>query len=52
MKTQKTSKIICKCGYEWITASTLAMVSCPSCLGKVSNPNQLKKEETKNELVK
>ena len=44
---EKQNKIKCKCGYEWITGSQLAMVSCPSCLGKVKNNNQLKKEVDK-----
>ena len=44
---EKQNKIKCKCGYEWITASQLAMVSCPSCLRKVKNTNQLKKEVDK-----
>jgi transposase len=28
-----------RCGYEWETRSELKYVSCPSCLGKVQNPN-------------
>lgn len=33
--TKSTKQIKCSnCGYEWITASDLIYVSCPSCLKK------------------
>lgn len=48
MKDKKLTKIKCKfCGYEWITASQMVMVSCPSCMKKNYNLN--KEEEKHNE---
>lgn len=34
-----------KCSYEWCTKSKHVHVSCPSCLGKVLNPNWIDKSE-------
>ena len=45
------NKIKCKyCGYEWITASKMIMVSCPSCINKVVNTYliEIKKKEDKD----
>jgi len=38
MENKTLNKIKCNyCGYEWITASRMIKVSCPSCLNKVQN---------------
>ena len=39
--TVQEIKVKChKCGYEWITRSKMAYVTCPSCSRKVKNPNK------------
>lgn len=40
METKKETNIRCApCGHRWFTKSTYKFVSCPSCMGKVFNPN-------------
>jgi len=37
--------IKCKhCQYEWITKSKLKFVSCPSCLGKIENKEEVEQK--------
>lgn len=45
-QVEELIKIKCShCNYEWETKSKLKMVSCPSCLNKVSIDNNKKGEE-------
>ena len=36
------------CGHEWLTNSTLVMVTCPSCIFKVKNTSQASNQEFKD----
>ncbi len=49
----KSTKIQCKfCGYPWVTASKLIMVSCPSCMKKNYNLNsEVNKDEKPNKVA-
>ena len=36
-----------RCGFEWEANNDMEIITCPSCLGEVKNPNCKKREKKK-----